>query len=298
MNSFDLSKVHELLSFRNLFPSDAEYMREAGRLPFIKLEEDPLYVLNFKSDILFTPKLHYYKKVVENEINSHINEAKALIDKDGSKELSKFILKKTRESAKTLMNNANDELAYIDTGGCGWKNITSDNPIISEFTKGVLEEIVFMHLVIAELSRCWLELQDRYAQICCDDDVYTLSLIYTSILNRVPDKEIDVKRTDKIIGITNNVEDETEKNDDTELIDNLVDIFYNDRNAAVNYLAKIRTMSKNPEKVTYTAGLVNEGKISDFSCRRNLWKLLHDSGLYPPQEGTWNKQIGNTVKTK
>ena len=52
-------------------------------------------------------------------------------------------------------------------------------------------------------------------------------------------------------------------------------------------------MSSNPEKVRYTAQLVDNRVISDLNCNRKLWSILHDNGYYPPQEPTWNKQMKN-----
>ena len=37
--------------------------------------------------------------------------------------------------------------------------------------------------------------------------------------------------------------------------------------------------------------MVKERKISDASCHKDLWQLLHDAGLYPPTNRNWNTQI-------
>ena len=64
----------------------------------------------------------------------------------------------------------------------------------------------------------------------------------------------------------------------------------------MDYISKIRSISKNPEIVAYTADLVNQGIISKLSCRNDLWKPLHNKGLYEPQVGTWNKQMKVLIK--
>ena len=37
--------------------------------------------------------------------------------------------------------------------------------------------------------------------------------------------------------------------------------------------------------------LVREKKISDMSKHRDLWKVLHDSGIYDKSESNWNQQV-------
>lgn len=197
MNNFDLKKVHDLIFFRDVYTSDNEYMTEASSLPRIELETEALYVLTPKMSVLFTPKLRYYRLVVENEINRHINAATELLEADGTEELTKFVLKKTREAVTTLMNEANRLIVTLDMEDKAWRNIISDNPIVAESAKETIEYVVFLHYAIAELARCWLELQDRYAYVIGKAGCYDVSLFYTSNLNRNPDQEFDLKRSEK-----------------------------------------------------------------------------------------------------
>lgn len=83
---------------------------------------------------------------------------------------------------------------------------------------------------------------------------------------------------------------------DEELINSLLNCFYQNRQNVMDYISKIRSISKNPEIVAYTADLVNQGIISKLSCRNDLWKPLHNKGLYEPQVGTWNKQMKVLIK--
>jgi len=196
MNSFDLKKVHDLIRFRDVCTTDNSYMTEASSLPRIELETEALYVLTPKISVLFTPKLRYYRLVVENEINRHINAATELLEADGSEELTKFVLKKTRESVTTLVNEAK-RLTRLDIGDKNWKNIISDAPYVTGYSKAVIELSVFSHYVIAELARCWLELQDRYAYVIGEAGCYDVSLFYTSFVGRNPDKEFEIRRSEK-----------------------------------------------------------------------------------------------------
>ncbi|MBR4553787.1 MAG: hypothetical protein IKO20_08755 [Bacteroidaceae bacterium] len=196
MNSFDLKKVHDLIMFRDVCATDNAYMTEASSLPRIELETEALYVLTPKTSVLFTPKLRYYRLVIENEINRHINAATNLLEADGTEELTKFVLKKTREAVATLTNEAK-RLTILNIGDKNWENIISEKPSIPRHLKAATELAVYSHYVIAELARCWLELQDRYAYVIGEAGCYDVSLFYTSIVGRNPDKEFELKRTEK-----------------------------------------------------------------------------------------------------
>lgn len=196
MNNFDLKKVHELIRFKDVCTSDNGYMTEASCLPRVELETEALYVLTPEMPLLFTTKLRYYRLLVENEINRHVNAATELLEADGSEELTKFVLKKTRESVTTLINEAK-KLTRYNIGDKNWKNIISDSPSELGHAKEATELAVFSHYVIAELARCWLELQDRYAYVIGEDGCYDVSLFYTSVVGRNPDKEFGLKRSNK-----------------------------------------------------------------------------------------------------
>ena len=196
MNNFDLKKIHDLILFQDVCTTNNEYMAEASCLPRIELETEALYVLTPKTSILFTPKLRYYRLVVENEINRHINAATNLLEVDGTEELTKYVLKKTREAVTTLMNEAK-RLTILNIGDKNWENITSERPSIPKHDKAATELAVYSHYVIAELARCWLELQDRYAYVIGEAGCYDVSLFYTSIVGRNPDEEFKLQRSDK-----------------------------------------------------------------------------------------------------
>lgn len=196
MNNFDLKKVHDLIPFLDVCTTDYDYMIEASSLPRIELKSEALYELTTKTSVLFTPKLRYYRLVIENEINRHINEATALLESNGGEELTKFIWKETREAIRTLTNEAILLLTEFDFGDKNWKNITSDKPYIPQHVRKETEQAVYSHLVIAELARCWLELQDRYAYVIGEAGCYDVSLFYTSVAGRNPDKEFDLKRAE------------------------------------------------------------------------------------------------------
>ena len=74
------------------------------------------------------------------------------------------------------------------------------------------------------------------------------------------------------------------------LVSKLLSIFYENEQEVKDFLAKIQGMK--PKEITAKVNqLVKEGKISKFSCHRDLWKVLHDNGLYDRSESNWNMQV-------
>ena len=293
MNSFDLRKVRELMSFQDLFRTDSSYMPEAKCLNRVELDAEPLYEIVTKTEVLFTAKLLYYRLLVANEVNRHINDATKLLDEDSTGYLAQYLLKNTFEAVQTLMHEANDRLAEVDCGDVLWQDITSTSPRIEASVRGRMEETVFIHDVFAELARCWLELQDRFENTSNGIGSYTAALLYSSCISRMPDEEFKVARTEARVDVQLSVDDDHPSEEDQwdTVIERLTPFFYNDRNEAKAYLEVIKNMSSNPEKVKYTAKMVKEDKLSDMRVNRPIWKILHDCGLYKPSESNWNIDI-------
>ncbi len=195
MNNFDLKGLNDLIPYRDICKTNDEYMDKINNMPHIGLTTEALYVLTPDMSVLFTPKLRYYKNLVENEINIHINEASRLLEGDKTGELTKYILKKTREAVTTLVHNAMSHYNITSGNDIGWSNITSEKPTIVGFPSSV-ERTVYFHYLVAELFRCWLELQDRYIHVIDGEGYYDVLLLYTSLLNRYPDKEFQLMKNE------------------------------------------------------------------------------------------------------
>lgn len=197
MYNFDLKKVHDLLSFNSLCENNDDYMTEASSLRQIELDTEALYVLKPKMSVLFTTKLRYYRLLIQKEINYHINEATNLLEADGSDEMAKYVLKMTKEAVTTLVSDAVFYLKRDDFAKLNWKNITATPPLVIDDYRHIIERVVFYHYVIAELTRCWLELQDRYAYVIGEAGCYDVSLFYTTFVEAFPDPEFELIRSEK-----------------------------------------------------------------------------------------------------
>lgn len=198
MAEFNLSKIRKMRLYPNLFDTDQDYMKEICSLPKVELERDALYVLNIKKEILFTQKLRYMRSFLENEVNRQVNNAIDLIEDSGSDFVAKYVVNKVvRESIVSLIHDTSKELSIIDTDDTAWHNLLSGHARFTPQEKAKMELVVFCHLLMAELTRCWFELQDRYVYVIGDDGLYDVSLFYTSFFNRSPDLELELNRSSK-----------------------------------------------------------------------------------------------------
>lgn len=80
-----------------------------------------------------------------------------------------------------------------------------------------------------------------------------------------------------------------------ELINELLPIFYNSVPDVISFLEEIDGISKNPEIVKVAADYVSKGKISELSCRSDLWKILNKHGLYKPSLTNWYNYINEYI---
>ena len=74
------------------------------------------------------------------------------------------------------------------------------------------------------------------------------------------------------------------------VVDQLKPMFYGSEEEAKAFLECIQGMK--PKQITDKVNqLVSERIISDVSRHRELWRVLHDCGLYKRTESNWNQQV-------
>lgn len=75
-----------------------------------------------------------------------------------------------------------------------------------------------------------------------------------------------------------------------DVVEKLKPMFYGQIEDAKAFLVSIQGMK--PTQITDKVNqLVSERKISDMSKHRDLWKVLHDCGIYDKSESNWNQQV-------
>jgi len=83
---------------------------------------------------------------------------------------------------------------------------------------------------------------------------------------------------------------EQQMEEDIDVAAKLSPIFYGDKNQAKEFLAAIQGMK--PTQITdLVKKWVAARKISEKSKNRDLWKVLHEAGLYDRSEANWNDQV-------
>lgn len=77
---------------------------------------------------------------------------------------------------------------------------------------------------------------------------------------------------------------------DESLVDKLAPVFYGNRELVSEFLGRIK--GTKPTDVTAEVNrLLKERKVSDVSCNKVLWEILHGNGYYTPTLSNWNSQI-------
>ena len=75
-----------------------------------------------------------------------------------------------------------------------------------------------------------------------------------------------------------------------DVVEKLKPMFYGQLEDAKAFLVSIQGMK--PTQITDKVNqLVSEKKISDMSKHRDLWKVLHDCGIYDKSESNWKQQV-------
>lgn len=75
-----------------------------------------------------------------------------------------------------------------------------------------------------------------------------------------------------------------------DVVEKLKPMFYGQTEDAKAFLVSIQGMK--PTQITDKVNqLVKKKKISELSKNRDLWKVLHDCGIYDKSESNWNQQV-------
>lgn len=82
----------------------------------------------------------------------------------------------------------------------------------------------------------------------------------------------------------------TAADEESDIVERLAAVFYGDREEARTFLKTIAVMPQKeiPDVVNR---LVGEKIISNRSHKHDLWKILHDAGLYLRTESNWNMYV-------
>lgn len=185
----------EITRFDDIFKSDDDYMEEAEKLPHIQLKTKPLYKINIDTSVLFTEKLNYYRLAAQDQINKFVNNATEYIETNKNKETKetiKYLLKAVLGIIQKTKDLCIDwRLNRLDSQKERWEKIMKAEPgcrIIDRSQKYLeisrTEKTIYLHYVLAELARLYLELQDRCAYAYDTERHYAVPEFISRIINR------------------------------------------------------------------------------------------------------------------
>lgn len=177
-SSFKLDIIDDILN-KGLQPwnqaniqPDRYYREKLGMTVLIPLPHDVKYQVIIKPHLMFTPRVRYYCRLVDNAIAGHLREVFGILDSDNSEHLILYLQKVTRESVTTLVHDAVHYCRRL--------------ALVAEELTGFIEHreekeyLVILHYLIASLVRCWMEIQDRYLYVVDVADRMDVTQFYAS----------------------------------------------------------------------------------------------------------------------
>ena len=203
-NTFKLEGIDLILN-KHLQPwidsnnrSDSSYQQKLSSTPAIPMPNELLYQLKYEKYLLFTYRVRYYCRLIDNAIADHLRQAfEHTINSDQSEYLAAYLLKQTREAVSTLVADA--------VNRCQTLTVTTERFTDFNVNRQEKEYYVILHYVIASLVRCWMEMQENYQYVIDSSDRYDISSFYASVVGWIDDPLI------KVISVNENVPDEKNK---------------------------------------------------------------------------------------
>lgn len=81
-----------------------------------------------------------------------------------------------------------------------------------------------------------------------------------------------------------------------ELVKKMCPLFYNNIVVTNSFIEKIKSTNTNTETTRIAAEFVNKKLLSDLSCKKPLWEILHNNNLYSAKLNNWCKSINTFLK--
>ena len=185
INTFKLDGIDIILN-KHLQPwtdsnerSDSSYREMLSTTPEIPMPADLKYQLKYERHILFTYRVRYYCRLIDNAVADHLRQAFSSIDCDQSEYMAAYLLKLTREAVTTLIADAKSR--------CQNLMVTCEDLTDFNDKRREKECLIILHYVIASLVRCWMEMQERYQYVCDQSDLQDVASFYASVVGRVTD---------------------------------------------------------------------------------------------------------------
>lgn len=207
INSFRLDSINELLNGRlqpwhkDCAGNDEQYRELLRNTAEPVWPANLCFKLDYENRLMFTSRIRYYARLTDIAIATHLRDAFALTDANGTEELALYIIKLTREATTTLIHDAVNHCRLLQIG--------TDSLTDYTYKKEQKEYLVILHYIVASLTRCFMEIQQQYRQLIDDADAYVdVESFYASVAGwgEVPIINVkvvdDTKDKDKKFNIT------------------------------------------------------------------------------------------------
>ncbi len=191
-NTYDFQLLHDILYGRqqpwhpDQQRSDSYFRDLMSQTPAIPEPKDMRFHIVIASYLLFTYRVRYYCRLIDNVVASHLRSTFAVCDQPAADEhLIRYQLKRTREQVSTLIHDA--------VRWCQQQHFQVDD--LSEFQRqrDQKEYYVMLHYLIGALVRCWLEMQERYLYLIDPADQRDVESLYAALVGWMNDPVVTVK---------------------------------------------------------------------------------------------------------
>lgn len=132
------------------------------------------YSIKCDNHLLFTSRIRYYCRLVDNETAQQLRRVKRLLDSDGSEQLARYVLKIVRENIVTLIKDAVRQcrIFIVDAHSLKERDANfAENKEQKEF-------LVILHYTIASLVCCWMQIQEMYGYFLDETELYDIKTFY------------------------------------------------------------------------------------------------------------------------
>lgn len=194
MDTYDLPEIHKVLHgllqpWRkdNCLP-EAEYESRISTLKEIKLDEEGRYTLKSDTSLLFTHRIRFYKRLIDNAVFHHVNAIGRTLCADGSEELQCYLMKRSREAIETHLKDA---ALRLKKQSVPIKELTDDEADLWD-RRDEKEYAIILHYLIASLVWCMMELQERFPSPYQDNEPLDVKSCYRLYTGMSPNKMVEV----------------------------------------------------------------------------------------------------------
>ncbi len=170
-----------------------DYSELLHKNPPIPFPKDLRFQIEYNQQLLFSMRIRYCIRIIDNAIAEHLNNAFSRIDESQDSDLALYILKLTREASMTLIHDAD--------GYCQQLPVTPNSLTEVKSNRYAKENLITLHYIIAALVRCYMEMQERYKNLITDAELYgDADSFFTASAGWIEVPLVRVKPTEKANG--------------------------------------------------------------------------------------------------